>query len=97
MKIDEIQVMENRLAHWTQRIHELDSLIERSNPKLRETYRSDIRALERKRLEAEQHLAELRIAEAESYRKEDIQAAIFSAFDDIGRRLDRLISKPRTG
>lgn len=95
MKIDELQVMETRLAQWTRRIRELDELTDKVDPKLRETYRAEIRTLERKRLEAERHLAELRIAEAESYRKEDLQAVIFSAFDDIGRRLDRLISRPR--
>lgn len=97
MKIDDIQVLENRLSHWTHRIRELDGQMDSVDPKLRETYRAEIRMLERKRLEAERHLAELRIAEAESYRKEDILAAIFSAFDDIGRRLDRLISPPRPG
>lgn len=97
MKIDEIQVLENRLSHWGKRLAELDRTIDRVDPKLRETYRAEIRSLERKRLAAEQHLAELRIADAESYTREDLAAAVFSVFDDIGRRLDRLMTPPRPG
>jgi hypothetical protein len=95
MLIDEIQVMENRLSQWANRIDSLSREIESANPKLRETYRTELRELERKRFEAERHLAQLRIASAESYEKEDIQAAVLSIFDDIGRRLDRLISPPQ--
>lgn len=92
MKIDEIQTMENRLSQWANKMDELSRDIERANPRLKETYQAEIRELERKRFEAERHLAELRIAEAESYEKEDLQAAVFSIFDDIGRRLDRLMA-----
>lgn len=95
MQIDDIEVLENRLSRWANRLRELDSQLDRADPKLRETYRAEIRELERKRLQAERHLAELRIAAAESYTQEDLQAAVFSIFDDIGRRLDRLISGPQ--
>jgi len=94
MKIDEIQVLENRLSGWADKLGEMERQLDSADPKLRETYRAEIRELERKRLQAEQHLAELRIADAESYTREDLQAAVLSIFDDIGRRLDRMVSGP---
>lgn len=89
---EEIQRLETRLAEFEEKLSDVSAHLERADPKLREAYAKELRVLEEKKQHAHDRLAELRVQKAESWADEDLRATVFEVFDEIGRRLSRLIS-----
>lgn len=93
MEKDDIRVLERRLGEWTDRIRALDSQLDRVDPRVRQAYRDEIQALWDRRQTAEERLSHLRRKEAQSWEKRDLQSGILRIFDEIGERLDRVLSR----
>lgn len=89
---EEVQRLETRLAEFEKKLSDVAAHLEGANPKLREAYAKEMRVLEEKKHLAHERLAALRVQQAESWADEDFRATVFEVFDDIGRRLSRLLS-----
>lgn len=94
MKREElIRRLETRLAEWDERLLELEAKVQRNDPHGHNGHRAELRSLRRQRNEAEAHLTELRAEGPESWVEEDLGSGVLHIFDDIGARLDRLVSR----
>lgn len=96
MSIEEqIQQLQKRLADWEAEMNELQAEIATSDKdaKVKEGLLSELDALQARRRLAEERLAELRTQEAEAWADDTLLTGILDIFDDIGRRLDAVISR----
>jgi predicted nucleic acid-binding Zn-ribbon protein len=93
MAEDDVRVLERRLGEWTDRIRALESQFDEVDPRVRQAYRDEIQALWDRRHTAEERLAHMRREEAQSWEKRDLQSGILRIFDEIGERLDRVLSR----
>ncbi|WP_303905738.1 hypothetical protein [Thiohalomonas denitrificans] len=88
-----IQRLENQLVGWEHQINELEAELDRIGPRTRSRYFRDVQELKERRDAAKNRLSQLRLKQAESWEEEDLQAGIIRVFDDIGCRVNRLVSK----
>ena len=96
MSIDEqIRQLEKRLSDWEAEMSELEAEIAASDkdPKVKEGLLSELESLQARRRTAGERLAELRTREAESWADDTLLTGILEIFDDIGRRLDAVVSR----
>ena len=93
MAEEDVRTLERRLGEWTDRIGALEAELDRVAPRVRQTYRDEIQALWDRRHTAVERLARLRREEAQSWEKRDLQSGILRIFDEIGERLDRVLSR----
>ncbi len=94
MQNEAIQRLENQLNGWEHRIDELEAELDRIGPRTRSRYFRDVQELKERRDAAKNRLSQLRLKQAESWEEEeDLQAGIIRVFDDIGCRVNRLVSK----
>lgn len=88
-----IQRLETQLNGWEHRIEELEAELDRIGPRTRSRYFRDVQELKERRDAAKSRLSQLRLKKAESWEEEDLQAGLIRVFDDIGCRVNRLVSK----
>jgi len=90
-----IHEQEQRLDQLGARVTQLQDELERADTKLRETYRTELKALVKRRGEAQAQLAQLRLQEAESWQQQTLLTGVAQVLDEIGQRLDRLFTGVR--
>lgn len=93
MREDDIQALKRQLDHLDRRMEELEGRLAQAGSALRERYQGELKALRNRHREAEAEMARLRVDEAESWEREDLQGGLLAIFDDIGGRLDRLFGQ----
>ena len=93
MEESAIERLEKQLSGWEDRINDLEAELERIGPGTRSRYFRDVQELKERRDAARTRVTQLRLKEAESWEEEDLQAGIIRVFDDIGCRVNRLVSK----
>lgn len=93
MREEAIRRLENQLDGWDDRIHQLENELERFGPRTRSRYFRDIQELKERRDAVKNRINLLKIRRAESWEEEDLQAGILRVFDDIGIRVNRLVSR----
>lgn len=86
----QIQQLEKHLEHLKERRQELETQLGQADSKLREDLGHELGELQRHFRHAEEHLAQLRLDDAESWADEDLGTGILAIFDEIGNRLDKL-------
>jgi hypothetical protein len=90
-----IRRFEAHLEDLDRRMLGMEAELEQVDPGLRASYRNELAALTADRRAAQEKLAHLRLADAESWQEEDLEAGILEIFDEIGERLDRLFFRVR--
>ena len=89
----QIKNLEGRLNNYATEITKLEGQLKYADSKLRETYQQEINDIRKRRRRVEEQLAEARLKEAESWSDENLGAGIMEALDEIGQRLNRLLSR----
>ena len=89
----EIERLEQQQVSCDTEIKSLQAQFHNIDPKLRERYEQKIKLLDEKWHRVGERLAELRLREAESWEEDHMLTGLHEVFDDIGRRVDELISK----
>lgn len=93
MREEQIRQLETQLATFDYKISELEGELENATPAVRNSHFRDLQEVKEKRDAAESRLAKLRLRQAQSWEEEDLQAGIVRVFDDIGTRVNRLVSR----
>lgn len=89
----DIERLQRQRALWDSEIKTLQAQSEHADPKLREAYEQKVKLLEEKWRKIGERLATLRLEQAESWEEDTMLTGIFEIFDEIGRRVDELMSK----
>lgn len=91
----DIRRFETHLEDLDRRMHGLQTELDKVDPGLRASYKNELAALATDRQAAQEQLARLRLADAESWQEEDLETGILEIFDQIGERLNGLFSRIR--
>ena len=83
------------LERYSAQLTRIEAELEKARPAVREELRREMHALEERREKTGAYLAELRLKSAQSWAEEDFWAATRAALDEIGKRIDRLLSRLR--
>jgi len=90
---EQIARLEGRLQEWDIRIGKLEAMMEEGDRKLRACCQQELEMLLGRRREAGETLADLRLAEAESWEEANLRT--LGIFDEMGNSLDTLFSRMR--
>lgn len=88
-----IEQLEHHLTESSAKIEAIEARLQTHDPKGREVYELELQELKDRQREVEQHLAKVKLDEAESWSEDDFGHALLEVFDDIGRKLDHLLSR----
>lgn len=89
----DIERFERWLADFDAKIADLQQQVERAQGYRRQGLQGELDKLKTRRHRAEEHLAEMKLMDAESWARKDLRSGIFAVFDDIGQRLDHLMAR----
>jgi len=92
---DDILFLEDKLAEWDARIGQLRAMMNQGDYSLRACCKQELDMLAEKRHQAEAAVSELRLREAESWEEENFRTGLLDIFDEIGNRLNRLVTRMR--
>ncbi len=87
------QRFEAWLADFDNKIEELRRQVAAAGGYRKKGLQDELDKLLARRHKADEHMAELRLADAEAWARDDLRTSIFAVFDDIGERLDRLMAR----
>ena len=87
--------LEDKLAEWDARIGQLRAMMNQGDYSLRACCKQELDMLAEKRHQAEAAVSELRLREAESWEEENFRTGLLDIFDEIGNRLNRLVTRMR--
>lgn len=90
---DYVLFLEDKLTEWDARIGQLQAMMSQGDYSLRACCKQELDVLSEKRHQADTALSELRLREAESWEEENFRTGLLDIFDDIGTRLDRLVTR----
>lgn len=90
---DEILRLEQLLERYRTKTALLQSEIAQADAKLREDLSHELMEIHKRQRQAEEHLAQARLQQAESWLEEDFGTGLFAIFDDLGRRIDGLFGR----
>ncbi len=93
MRHEEINTLQLRLERIDRQIVRIRADIDQAPSGEQGSMKTELDQLVKKRRTAGEQLARARLAAAESWQEEDFRAALFATFDDIGRRIDRMIGR----
>ncbi len=89
----EITRLESLLTRYRAMTAELQDEVARADSKLREDLHRELVEIHHRQRHAEEHLAQARLQQAESWVEEDFGTGLFAIFDDLGRRIDALFGR----
>ncbi len=89
----EITRLETLLARYRSMTAALQDEVGRADAKLREDLHRELGEIHHRQRHAEEHLAQARLQQAESWVEEDFGTGLFAIFDDLGRRIDSLFGR----
>ncbi|MDZ7753136.1 MAG: hypothetical protein U5S82_16115 [Gammaproteobacteria bacterium] len=87
------QRFEAWLADFDTRIQDLRHQVAAAQGYRQKGLQEELDKLLARRRKADEHMAQLRLADAESWSRNDFRTSIFAVFDDIGERLNRLMAR----
>lgn len=90
---NEILRLESLLARYRAKTAALQTEVARADAKLREDLGRELIEIHHRQRQAEEHLAQARLQQAESWIEEDFGTGLFAIFDDLGRRIDSLFGR----
>ncbi len=90
-----IGLLERRLGQIDRQIADLQQMMEHADPKLREDLSRELESIRERRQTVEDHLARLRLQEAESWSEEDLESGMLTILDSIGDKIARLLGGGR--
>ena len=83
---------ERWLADFDERIAALEDMVSQADGYRQRSLQNELDKLRVRRHKAGEHLAEMRLMDAESWSESDFRTSVFAVFDDIGARLSRLLT-----
>lgn len=89
---EQIHTLEDKETQWNVRVHALQDQLQHADPKLQQHCQRELERLKDEWHQIRTRLAGLRLDQAESYHDDNFLTAFHQVFDEIGAKVDHVIS-----